>query len=171
PGYIRQGGTYYVYGNLSDGTGVDSVTANASNITSGQTNVSLTSGSYTVGGVTYGWRSASLTASSSLAAGSTTYSVTAADYAGNGATSSGLPVNVDNTTPTVDASVIGKSSGGTPGYIHQGGTYYIYANLTEAIGLDSDTASVTTITTGQGSVALVAGSYAVGGRAYGYRSA
>src|SRR5437867_3571885 len=59
----------------------------------------------------------------------------------------------DWVAPTVTATVIGKTVGGTPGYIHQGGTYYVYANVTDsgnpASGVSTVTANVSSITTGQ----------------------
>jgi hypothetical protein len=86
-GYIKAGGTYYVYANVTDSgnpaSGIASVKADVSAITTGQTAVPLVAGSYTVGGVTYNYRSASLTAKSGLTAGSKTYSLTLADSAGN----------------------------------------------------------------------------------------
>lgn len=103
-GYIRQGGTYYVYANVTDfGTptsGVSTVTANVSTITTGQTAVALVAGSYSIGGVSYNYQSASLTADAALTAGSKSYTITATDVAGNSATTSGFSVTVDNTRPT-----------------------------------------------------------------------
>jgi len=103
-GQIKKGGTYYVYANASDtgnpASGVATVTANVSTITSGSTAVALSAGSFTAGGVAYGYRSASLTAGSSLAAGSYSYSLTATDVAGNSRTQSGYSVVVDNTAPS-----------------------------------------------------------------------
>jgi hypothetical protein len=103
-GSIKKGGTYYVYANVSDtgnpASGVSKVTANVSSITSGSTAVALSSGSFSAGGVSYNYRSASLTAGSTLAAGSYSYSLTLTDVAGNSATQSGFSVSVDNTVPT-----------------------------------------------------------------------
>jgi hypothetical protein len=102
-GQIKKGGTYYVYANASDtgnpASGVSTVTANVSTITSGATAVALSSGSFSAGGVSYGYRSASLTAGTSLAAGSYSYSLTTTDAAGNSKTQSGYTVVVDNTAP------------------------------------------------------------------------
>jgi len=102
-GQIKKGGTYYVYANVSDtgnpASGVSTVTANVSTITSGTTAAALSAGSYTAGGVSYAYRSVSLTAGSSLAAGSYSYSLTATDVAGNSRTQSGYSVVVDNTAP------------------------------------------------------------------------
>lgn len=103
-GQIKKGATYYVYANASDtgnpASGVSTVTANVSSITSGSTAVALSAGSFTSGGVTYGYRSAALTSGSSLAAGTYSYSLTLTDVAGNSATQSGFSVTVDNTGPT-----------------------------------------------------------------------
>jgi hypothetical protein len=103
-GQIKKSGTYYVYANASDtgnpASGVSTVTANVSSITSGSTAVALSAGSFSAGGVSYGYRSASLTAGSTLAAGSYSYSLTLKDVAGNSKTQTGFTVTVDNTAPT-----------------------------------------------------------------------
>jgi hypothetical protein len=69
-GFVRPGGTYNVYAQASDtgnpASGVSSVTANVSAITSGQTAASLSSGSFSFGGASYNRRSATLTAGSGL---------------------------------------------------------------------------------------------------------
>jgi hypothetical protein len=102
-GQIKKGGTYYVYANVSDtgnpASGISTITANVSSITSGSTAVALSAGSFTAGGVNYGYRSASLTAGASLAAGSYSYSLTTTDTAGNSKTQSGYTAVVDNTVP------------------------------------------------------------------------
>jgi hypothetical protein len=102
-GQIKKGGTYFVYANVADtgnpASGVSTVTANVSSLTSGSTAVALVAGSYSAGGVSYNYRSASLTAGSGLAAGSYSYSLTLTDTAGNSVTESGFVVSVDNTAP------------------------------------------------------------------------
>ncbi|HEY4767616.1 MAG TPA: Ig-like domain-containing protein [Candidatus Limnocylindria bacterium] len=118
PGYIRQGGTYYVYANVTDGgaspSGVATVTADVSTITTGQTAVALVAGAYSIGGVSYNYRSASVTANASLTEGTYAYTITATDVAGNSATTSGFSVIVDNTRPsgtdvqTSNAGVTGR---------------------------------------------------------------
>ncbi|HEX5592111.1 MAG TPA: hypothetical protein VFX35_02045 [Solirubrobacterales bacterium] len=117
-GQIKKGGTYYVYANVSDtgnpASGVSTVTANVSSITSGSTAVALSAGSFTAGGVSYGYRSASLTAGTSLAAGSYSYSLTTTDVAGNSRTQSGYSVVVDNTVPAgtdVQTPNVGTTNG------------------------------------------------------------
>ena len=87
PGYLKSAKpTYYVYAKVSDSgapaSGIASVKANVNNLTSGQTAVTLTAGSYSVGGVSYNYRSAALTAGT-LSAGSKSYSLALADKAGN----------------------------------------------------------------------------------------
>jgi hypothetical protein len=61
--------------------------------------------------VTYGYRSASVTANNPLTAGSYTYSVTATDASANSATRTGLTVTVDNTVPS--GSAIQTANGST----------------------------------------------------------
>ena len=104
PGYIRQTGTYYVYANVTDGgcvpSGISTVTANVSTVTTGQTAVALVAGSFSVGGVSYTYRSASLTANTTLAEGAKAYTITSTDVATNSQTQSGYSVTVDNTRPT-----------------------------------------------------------------------
>jgi hypothetical protein len=103
-GYVKQGGTYYVYANLSDtgnpASGISSATANVSAVTTGSTAVALTAGSYSAQGTTYNYRSASVTASNPLAAGSKSYSITSTDAAANSGAQTGFPVTVDNIAPT-----------------------------------------------------------------------
>src|SRR5689334_19617083 len=57
PGYVRPSTTYQVYANVTDtgnpASGTSSVAANVSAISSGQTALALSSGSYTAGGVSY----------------------------------------------------------------------------------------------------------------------
>ena len=119
PGYIRQGGTYMVYANVSDSgapaSGIAGVTANASAITTGQTAAVLSAGSFPIGGVTYGHRSGTLTAGASLAAGTYSYSLTSKDLASNSRTQSGYTVIVDNTAPTAADVQTANKTGGTAG--------------------------------------------------------
>jgi hypothetical protein len=124
-GYVRKGGGYYVYANVSADTGnpasgIATVKSNAAELTSGQTEVALVAGSYTAGGVSYDYRSAELTANAATE-GSKTYSVTATDNAGNAKTLGGT-ATVDNVVPT--AANIGTTNvaGGTVGLAEQGDT-------------------------------------------------
>lgn len=76
--------------------------------------------------------------------------------------------------PAVPASVIHKSSGGTPGQITAGSTYFVYASISDsgnpASGVASATADVSSITVLQTAAPLSAGSWTVGGTSYNYRS-
>jgi hypothetical protein len=85
-GYVKAGETYFVYANVTDSgnppSGISSVKANVSSITSGQTAVPLVTGSYTVDGVAYDYRSAQLTAGSSIS-GTKSYSLALVDVVGN----------------------------------------------------------------------------------------
>ena len=114
PGFIRQGGTYYVYANVTDGgcapSGIATVRANVSTVTTGSTAVALSAGTFTVGGVAYNYRSASLTANGTLTAGAKAYTITSTDNAANGQTQTGYSVTVDNTRPT--ASNVQTANGG-----------------------------------------------------------
>ena len=81
----------------------------------------------------------------------------------------------DTVPPTVASSVVSKTVPYVPGYITQGGTYHIYANVTDGgaspSGVSTVTANTSSFDTGMTAVALVAGSYSIGGVAYNYRSA
>jgi hypothetical protein len=103
-GYIKQGGSYYVYANVTDAaSGVSTVTADASNVDTGQSAVSMSAGSYTVGGTSYNYRTAALTANNPLSAGTKTYTISASDTAGNSTTTPNQNVTVDNTAPAPSA--------------------------------------------------------------------
>lgn len=77
--------------------------------------------------------------------------------------------------PSASASVIGKSEGGTAGYVRANGNYRVYANVADSGNPSSNTASVkanlSALTAGQTAVALTAGSYSFDGATYNYRSA
>ncbi len=122
PGFIRQGGTYFIYANVTDaGCGISTVRANVGTITTGLTAVSLVLGTYTVGGVSYNYRSSSRTANATLAEGPQAYSITSTDSAANSQTQSGYGVIVDNTRPT--ATDVETANGGlNPGTPELGDT-------------------------------------------------
>lgn len=123
-GKVKQGGTYYVYANVTDtgnpASGVSAVTSDVSQITSGATSVTLVAGSYTVTGVSYGYRSASLTANASLSAGAKTYSITSTDAATNSRTETTFSVTVDNTAPTASDIQTTNKTGGSSGLAEAG---------------------------------------------------
>jgi hypothetical protein len=149
-GYIRQGGQYYVYANATDpgspSSGVAQVRANVGSVTAGSTNVSLTAGTYVIGGVTYGWRSNALTASNPVSAGSKTYTVWAIDAVGNAGTTSSFSVTVDNTAPA--ATDIQTTNAGTAGRAETGDkVIYTFSEALEPISvLAGWNGSATTVT-------------------------
>ncbi|HEX8855049.1 MAG TPA: hypothetical protein VF752_05560 [Thermoleophilaceae bacterium] len=112
-GYVRPSGTYYVYANVADSgnpaSGVSSVKADVSSVTTGQTAVALSQGSYAAGGQTFNYRSAQLTASA-LPAGTKSYTPSLTDSAGNSTTQSGFSVVMDSTGPS--ASGVQTANGG-----------------------------------------------------------
>jgi hypothetical protein len=126
PGYIRQGGTYMVYANVADSggpaSGISGVTANASTTTTGQSAAALSAGSFSIGGLAYSHRSATLTANATLAAGTYNYSLTSKDLAGNSRTQSGYTVIVDNTAPTAADIQTTNKTGNTAGKPELGDT-------------------------------------------------
>jgi hypothetical protein len=124
-GYIAKSASYYVYANVTDtgnpASGTSTVTANVNSITVGSTAAALTAGAYTAGGASYNYRSAALTASSTLSAGTASYQLTATDTAANSGTQS-FTTTVDNTAPTgVDVQST-NVSGGTVGHLELGDT-------------------------------------------------
>lgn len=124
-GSIKQGGTYYAYANVADSgnppSGIASVSTDESAITSGQTSVSLTSGSYSVDGVSYNYRTAVQTANASLS-GTKSYTITSTDNLSYSQLQSGYSVTIDNTTPTATGISTGNASGGNHGYAEIGDT-------------------------------------------------
>jgi hypothetical protein len=174
-GWLRKSGAYIVYANASDPSGISTVKANVSTITSGQTALALAacSTACTVGGVTYGYKSASKTAGSTLAAGAVSFTVTATDGVGNATTANGS-ATADNTAPTASAEAIAPTATGVPGYIGQGRIYMVYTNAADVgSGVYSVTASVKNVTTGQTALALPAcvSACTIGGVVRGYASA
>jgi hypothetical protein len=122
PGFVRQGGGYFVYANVAADTGnpasgTASVTADASNFTSGASALSLVAGSYSAGGVSYNYRSASLLANPSLTQGAKSLAVTATDKALNSAGLAGSAA-VDNTAPA--AADVQATNVGTNGLAETG---------------------------------------------------
>ena len=122
-GFVRKGGTYFVYADVSADTGnpasgLSTVKANAAELTSGQTAATMTAGTYTAGGVSYNYRSAELTANAAVD-GTKNYSVTATDVAGNAGTVNGTAV-LDTVVPTATDIQTTNVSGGTNGLAELG---------------------------------------------------
>lgn len=82
----------------------------------------------------------------------------------------------DFTAPAITATVVAKSQGGVTGFVHNGGAYFVYANVSADTGnppsgLATVKANAGELTSGQTEAALAAGSYTAGGVTYDYRSA
>jgi hypothetical protein len=100
-----------------------------------------------------------------------------ATYAAFSATTSNggnsLATAADWTPPTVPSAVIAHSTS-ADGFIGQGKTYRVYANVSDSgnpsSGVSTVTANVSNITSGQTAVSLSSGSFTVAGTSYGYRS-
>ena len=125
-GKIKPSVAYYVYAQITDGgnpaSGVNTATANVCNITTLTCSaVALVSGSYTVSGLTYNYRSASKTSDAGLTAGSKTYTITTADVAGNSSGAVSFSVVVDTTAPT-GSDVQTANGGSTTGRPETGDT-------------------------------------------------
>ena len=103
-GKVKQGGGYRIYANATDtgnpASGIASITANVSTVTTGQTAVAMSAGSFSAEGTSYGYRSAALTANATLAEGAKAFTLTLTDSASNTRLQSGFSVTVDNTAPT-----------------------------------------------------------------------
>ena len=180
-GYVRQGGTYVVYASATDGgspaSGIATVTADVSTLNTGVTALALPActSSCTVGGTTYGFKSAVTTAGSPVAQGALSFPVTATDKAGGTGTFS-VSGTVDNTAPTVSAATVLTSGSTTPGFVKSGGTYIVYANATDggapASGIATVKTDVSALTSGQTALTLSActSSCTVAGITYGYKS-
>lgn len=115
-GSIQQGAVYYVYANVTPGGGgVSRVSADIRSLTAGQFLAPLTAGSYSAGGVGYGWRSTSFIAGSPMAGGPYAYSVTAADSASRCRTLA-ASVDIDNAGPVgTDMQPVNNGGGGGNG--------------------------------------------------------
>lgn len=125
-GFIRASGTYYVYATAGDTgappSGIGSVKADLSTVTTGQTAVPLVAGTYTADGVSYQYRSAQLTAKSTLAAGPLAFSLVGTDQAANSSSPAVFSVTGDNTVPSASDVHATNVSGGTAGMPELGDT-------------------------------------------------
>ncbi len=144
-GFIRPGGTYNLFAQAADtgnpASGVSTVTANLSSLTSGQTAASLSSGAFSFDSVSYNRRSATLTAGSGLANGTYSYSLTLTDSAGNSKTESGYTVTVDGTAPTASNIQTTNKSGNTAGRPELGDT--VVYTFSEPVDPLTEVSSVT----------------------------
>jgi hypothetical protein len=75
----------------------------------------------------------------------------------------------------VSASVIQKTQGGTPGFIRHGGTYNVYASVSDgghpASGIASVVGDASATTPGETAVALSSGSFVIDGSSYNFGTA
>jgi hypothetical protein len=121
PGVIRPSGTYRVYAVINDpGSAITAATTNASAITAGATASALTTGTWTIGGVAYNYRSALLTAGNKLNAGTQTFSITATDSFAHSVTSSPFSVTIDTTRPNGSSLTTTNHAGGIVGRAETG---------------------------------------------------
>jgi large repetitive protein len=93
----------------------------------------------------------------------------------NSTASSTATVNYDITAPTVTTSIVADANANSAGFVHQGGTYYAYANASDVggAGVASVTANLTNITSGATAVGLTStgGPWTISGTSYAFRSA
>jgi hypothetical protein len=91
------------------------------------------------------------------------------------AASNTIQTAADWLPPSLSSTVVAKQTGYLSGSIKQGGTYYVYANVADsgnpASGISTVRTDVSSVTSGQTSANLAAGSYTVNGVSYNYRSA
>lgn len=126
PGFIRQGAFYRVYANVTDSgnppSGTATAAADVSSFDTGILSTSLTSGSWTVAGQTYNWRSNLLIANAALIPNTYAFSLGLADNNGTGTTQNGFSVEVDNTGPSATDIQTTNVGGGTQGRPETGDT-------------------------------------------------
>lgn len=131
-GYVQDNAGYYVYANVTDnsGTGIQNVTANLANVTSGDTAVTLTAGSYTApGGGSYAYRSGLITSNPSQVDGLVHYTVNATDNSARTSTySNNGSVSFDTSAPTVATPTV---TGG----------YYTFTSVPVSLGTVIDNSS------------------------------
>ncbi len=124
-GFVKKGGTYFVYANVTDSgnpaSGTSGVTANLTSLTAGASAIALAAGSFSAGGQSYDYRSAQQVSDPALPAGAVSYSIATTDNASNSATTS-WPATVDNTAPFGSDLQATNTSGGTAGKAEQGDT-------------------------------------------------
>jgi hypothetical protein len=132
--YVKRSGTFYVYANAADDSSVSSVKAVVTNVTGSATVLTMVAGSYTAGGIAYGYRTAQLTASSTLTAGSKSFTATAIDAKGLTGSAIGA-ATADITAPTATAITTTNKVGGIAGKAEAGDTL----SVTYSEAIDPDT--------------------------------
>jgi hypothetical protein len=114
-GHLYPGGSYQVYGSASDTSGIGSVTADASAISTGQSAAAMTAGSYSYGGTTYGYRSGTLTANATIGSCTAAYTVNATDGAGTTGSASGSAMVDRDLLSNANITLTGETTGGNTG--------------------------------------------------------
>jgi hypothetical protein len=116
--------------------------------------------------------SGSASASVTIPNGTTDGTHTIYAIGSGGASTASATFTVDVLPPVISAAAIQKSAGGSVGALRPGGTYRVYASITDAgSAVSSATANVANVTTGTTAAALTAGTWTLQGVTYNYRSA
>jgi hypothetical protein len=130
PGWVSAGRPYRVYTHVTDtgnpASGVHTVYANLSTITSGASEVPLTPGNFSVGGVEHNYRSSELIADAAMPEGPRGYSITALDHAGNESPPQVFSVQADNSAPQVAATSLVSEDDGV--------SHRLYAQVSDSGG-------------------------------------
>jgi hypothetical protein len=134
--YVRAGGNYRVYANVTDSgspsSKTSSVKANVSALTAGQAAVALSSGSYTVDGVAYNYRSAQLKVDSGVSAGTKSYALALVDGAANSRIQNFFAI-VDNGPFAGSSFSTANAAGTNSGEPEEGDTIaFTYSGVPEA---------------------------------------
>lgn len=112
-GYLRDGSTFRVYAQVSDGGNPPSGTASVrAEVPNSGFAIPMTAGAFTVDGQSFNWGSAATAVPAGTPAGTYAYDVLMTDNLGQAGTSSGFSVQIDNTAPT--ATDVQTASGGAP---------------------------------------------------------
>jgi hypothetical protein len=165
---IRQGADFRFYANVTDASGVASVTADTGTFLLGQTTLTSTGGPWTVGGKSYNYRSPLLTALTGLLTGTTqTWAVTARDIYGNTTGPQAFNVTIQSYRSVVTGTTglagywrLGDSNSTMVNEVGSNGSYNgfwfgitwtVYATLgvTGALAGDTNTAIATDGSSGQ----------------------
>jgi hypothetical protein len=126
-GYVRPGGSYFVYASATDAgnpaAGIASVIATVSSLTASPLSAALPTGTATVDGVTYDRKSAALTVKAGLANGSYSFSLASTDSASPAnVRNQAFTATVDGTAPTATTLRTTNVPGGILGRAERGDT-------------------------------------------------
>lgn len=145
-GFVKLNGAYYIYANVSDtgnpASGTATVTADVGAISLGQSAAPLSAGSYSAGGQSFNYRSASLTADAALTDGTAAYTLRLTDNDANARTQSGFSVTVDNTAASASNVEAINKSGGTTRLAEIGDTFVLtYSEPIDPVTIHSSLAA------------------------------